>query len=157
MDIKAALMGVDAFKRAVALTDAGTKARTIAAIQRGTQAVAAKARARAPKRSGEMAGTIRDEYSESGLIGYVKVGFGKLLRRSRGATAEKRAKTKKRRKAKGSKSGQGSYAPVIERGDKRRNREARPFVVPALREERPQIVRELEAAPEHAAKAGGLV
>lgn len=156
MDFKIILEGADKFHRAVQLTDAATRANTISAIERGTKAVVAKAKARAPKRSSEMAETIRDEYSKSGLVGYVKVGYGKLLRRSRASTAEKRNKLKAKRRRKGSKSGQGAYAPVIERGDKRRNREAKPFMYPALNEQRPSIIKELEAAPVKAAKTGGL-
>jgi HK97 gp10 family phage protein len=156
MDIKIVLQGVDAFKRAIRLSDAGTRANTIAAIERGTQAVEAKAKAKAPRLSGEMAETIRDEYSKDRLVGYVKVGYGKLLRRSHASTAERKKRLKERRRRKGSKSGQGAYAPVIERGDKRRNRQPQPFMIPALNEERPTIIKELADAPIKAAQAGGL-
>lgn len=157
MDIKMVLEGVDQFKRAIQLTDAGTRQRTIAAIFRGTKAVAAKAKARAPRKSGEMAETIRDEYSKEGLVGFVKVGYGKLLRRSRASTAEKRKKLKTSRQKRGAKTGEGAYSPVIERGDRRRNRAPHPFLIPSFNEERPEIIKELEAAPIAAATTGGLV
>lgn len=157
MDIKLVLEGVDQFKRAIQLTDVGTRQRTIAAVSRGTKAIAAKAKARAPRKSGEMAETIRDEYSKDGMIGFVKVGYGKLLRRSRASKAEKRKKLKASRLKQGSKTGEGAYAPVIERGDRRRGREPHPFLIPSLNEERPEIIKELEAAPIAAATTGGLV
>jgi hypothetical protein len=40
-----------------------------------------------------MAGTIRDEYSKDRLIGYVRVGFGKLLRRSKASTEARKSTT----------------------------------------------------------------
>jgi hypothetical protein len=150
------LDGVPRLLRQIQLTDAGTRARTIAAIQRGTKRVAAAARTRAPKVSGEMASTIRDEYSKDGMIGYVKVGFGKLLRRSQASSAARRDRLTKRRKAKGAKSGKGSYAPVVEHGDKRRHKKAHPFVIPAFQAERSSIETELKQATVDGAKAGGL-
>lgn len=156
MNITMVLTGVPELLRAFELTDAGTRVRTIAAIKKGTEAVEAGALQRVPRKTGELAGTIRAEYSNDGMTGLVKVGYGKLLRRSTSATeaGKKRLATKRRRL--GSKSGLGSYGPVIERGDPRRHRAAHPFLVPALTQATPQIKADVAAAPVAAGKAAGF-
>jgi HK97 gp10 family phage protein len=150
------LDGVPRLIRQIQLADTATRARTIAAIERGTKRVAAGARARAPKLTGEMASTIRDEYSKDKLIGYVKVGFGKLLRRSKASTEARKQRLAKRRKAKGSRSGKGAYAPVVERGDQRRHRKPQPFVMPAFQSEQQSIIAEIGRATTEGARSGGL-
>lgn len=170
MNIKAALEGADQFQRAIRLADAGVRARTKDAIKRGTKAVAARAISKAPKRSGELASTIRDEYSKDEMVGFVKVGYGKLLRRSRAANKDARERhqtkrvLKRYKRALATTSSQalsvtdlGVYAPVVERGDKRRHKPAQPFVIPALREERPTIITELTEATKSGLRSGGLV
>jgi hypothetical protein len=167
--LNAFLDGVPKFVRAVELTNEHTRSRTIAAIERGTKAVAAKAREKVPRVSGELAQTIRDEYSKDRLVGYVKAGFGKLQRRSRASTAEGKARAKARREhsklqmalANSSKQALsvadlGVYSPVVERGDPRRHHPAHPFLVPSLVEQKPSIIADLAAAPEKAAQEAGL-
>jgi hypothetical protein len=168
-NLKVALMNVGNFKRQLELMDAGTRQRTIDAIDRGTRAVVAKGRARAPKRSGELAGTVRAEFSKNKLVGYAKVGFGKLLRKSRAGTTAGLARAKERREKNRYKLALagtsiqamsvidlGVYAPVVERGDKKRNKPAKPFMYPSLAEEKPGIMQELGEAPLKAAKGAGL-
>lgn len=150
------LEGVPRFVRQLQLADVATRERTIAAVKRGTQRVAAAARSRAPVKSGEMASTIRDEYSKDGLVGFVKVGFGKLPRRSRASTIAKQQKLAKKRRARGTRAGKGSYAPVVERGDPRRHHRPHPFVMPAFNAEKSGIVDEIAKATHEGAKAGGL-
>jgi hypothetical protein len=150
------LDGVPRLLRQLQLADAATRERTIAAIERGTKRVAAGARQRAPKLTGEMAGTIRDEYSKDRLIGYVRVGFGKLLRRSKASTEARRQRLAKRRRSKGSRSGEGTYSPVIERGDPRRHRKAHPFLMPAFEGEKPGIISDIGQATKEGAHAAGL-
>jgi hypothetical protein len=167
--VNLALNGVPELFRALELTNAGTCAETIKAIERGTKAVAAGASARAPRRSGEMAHTIRDEYSSDKMTGYVKVGYGKLMRRSRASSAEARDKHLAKRQSKrlqlalagSSKQALsvldlGVYAPVVERGDKRRHKPAHPFTIPALIAERPAIMSDLKNAPIKAAHQAGI-
>lgn len=166
------LDGVARFARAVQLTDEHTRARTRAAIARGTKAVAAKAIARAPKRTGALAYSIRDEYAKDGMTGFVKAGYGTLSRRSRAQTARgkqraERARARREgnalqfRLANSSKQALsvkdlGVYAPVVERGDKRRHKPARHYMAPAFQEERPTIAAELARAPIAGAHDGGL-
>lgn len=127
---KTTIEGVDKLSRELKLAVPATKARVVAAIRKNAQAIAAKARAKAPHRSGKMAGTIRDEYAGDGLIGMVKVGVGKLPRRGvRGRTI-----------------GVGAQAPLIERGDPRRKRKPQPFLNPALAAQRPTAINDINTA-----------
>lgn len=150
------LEGVPELIRRIELTDAATRVGTVAAIQRGTKRIAADARQRAPKVTGEMASTIRDEYSKDGLTGYVKAGFGKLPRRSRAAAAARQNRLASRRSAKGTKAGKGSYAPVVERGDPKRHHKPHPFVMPAFVAAQPGIKEDLARATVIGAKEGGF-
>jgi hypothetical protein len=118
----------------------------VQAIRVGTKQVCAGAIGRAHRVSGEMASTIRDEYSKDGLVGYAKVGYGKLLRRSKSGTAAGKARLVAKRKVRGSKSGLGAYAPVVERGDPRRHHLPHPFMVPSLEAARPAIISGIEQA-----------
>ncbi len=135
-----ALGGAEQLNRALKLAIPHVAANMRAAIQKNTKAIAATAKARAPKLSGEMAGTIRDEYSQDGFIGYVRVGKGKLQRRSRAVTAKGRARTRAR------KSGQGAYAPVVERGDPRRHHKAHPFLIPSFTARKPTAMADISHA-----------
>jgi len=165
------LTGVPQLLRAIELTDAGTRARTIAAIEQGTKRVAAGARVRAPKVSGELAATIRDEYSKDRMIGYVKAGFGILPRttasRAMGAASRARALSRQQRNAlrfaaaKSSRAAMaamdlGVYAPVVEHGDPRRHHKPHPFLIPAFAAERPSIIEDIGNATKAGAKDGGL-
>lgn len=165
---KIVLANVEKFAREIKLMNEHTRTNVKGAIQRGTRAVAAGAVSRAPKRSGELASTIRDEYSASGLVGYVKAGYGKLQRRSRATTAKGAANAKDRRekmKARFAAAGTskaalaaanlGVYAPVVERGDKRRHKPARPFLVPSLKAATPTINAEVTTALNAATRETG--
>ena len=149
------LEGVPRLVRQIQLADTATRERTIAAVQRGTKRVAASARARAPKASGEMASTIRDEYSKDGLVGFVKVGLGKLARRSRASSAAAKDRLAKKRSARARARGKGRM-PVIEHGDPRRHRTANPFVIPALVGERDAIIADLAKATVDGGRTAGL-
>lgn len=136
------LEGFDKLARELKLANVETRKNVVDAIAKNTKAIAATARALAPKRTGEMAGTIRDEYANDGLVGMVKVGIGKLPRRSKAKTPQglKRAKGRRR------KVGPGAYAPVVERGDKRRNRAPHPFLIPSLEQQKPTAINDIDGA-----------
>jgi hypothetical protein len=159
---------VEKFNREIRLMNEHTRSNVKEAVRRGTREVDAGAEARAPKRSGELASTIRDEYSKSGLVGYAKAGYGKLTRRSRATTPEGKAKAQARREnmklqlalANTSKQALsvvnlGVYAPVVERGDKRRHKPARPFMVPAFKAAKPAIMSEMKTALNSATRETG--
>lgn len=170
--VTALLEGVPDLFRALELTNARTKANTIKAVEHGTRAVERRAHQKVPKRSGELDQTIRSEFTADGMVGYVKAGYGKLLRRSRSTTGDasgRYAKAKNRvarqqlrfRNAKTSKqalaaSNLGNYGPVVERGDPRRKKPAQPYLNPALTEETPAIKRALADAPINAGTSAGL-
>src|ERR1043165_7541411 len=107
------LEGAEQLTRAIKLSVPKTKARVVATIHAHTAAIVGKARAAAPRVTGERAGTIRDEYANDGLVGFIKVGYGKLPRRSKAETIKGIARAKGRVR----KTGRGAYAPVVERGD----------------------------------------
>lgn len=148
MNVKMYLTGSDELRRAIKLADPAARERTKAAIRQGTKQVVAGAIARAPKLTGEMASTIRDEYSKDEMIGYAKVGFGKLPRRLKGLESSRLSSRKRAAniKKRGRRLGKGAFAPVIEHGDPRRNRTANPFMVPALDQARPSIISDITQA-----------
>jgi len=119
-----ALVGAEQLQRALKLAIPVTAARVRSAVQKNTKTVAARAEAKAPKKTGELASTIRDEYSQDGLVGFVKAGYGKLPRRSKAGTM----KGQQRAKGRTRKTGRGAYAPVVDRGDPRRNITATHFL-----------------------------
>jgi hypothetical protein len=136
------LAGSEQLIRALKLSVPKTKARVVAEIHKHTSAIAAKAKAGAPRVTGELAGTIRDEYSQDGLVGFVKVGFGKLPRRSRAATIAGIARAKGRVR----KVGRGAYAPVVERGDPRRHHLPHPFLDPPYQADKPKAIADITPA-----------
>jgi hypothetical protein len=133
--VTTALAGAEQLIRALKLANPATKARVVAAIRKNTKAVAGWGDRLARRRSsGEMASTIRDTYSEDGLTGFVRVGLGKLPRRSKATTAKGITRAKGRTR----KIGKGAYAPVVERGDPRRHHKAHPFLIPAYKPTSPR-------------------
>jgi hypothetical protein len=139
-----ALRGAPELIRQLKLASPATQARVAATIKRDTEAVANAARAAAPKLTGEMAGTIRAEFSTNGLIGYVKVGIGKLRRRS--------TSTGKRHRRRTVQTGPGAYAPVVEHGDPRRHHKPEPFLEPSFQAKKPQIMQDITAAIDNVTK-----
>ncbi len=137
-----ALGGAERLMRELQLAKPRTRANVQRVIQANTKAVAAKAKAEAPKLTGEMAGTIRDEYSQDGLIGYVKVGYGKLPRRSRAGSAAGRSRLRARKR----KTGLGAYAPVIDRGDPRRHIKAARFLSQPFAQQKPTAMKDIAHA-----------
>lgn len=120
------------------------------AIRETTQQVAQGARMRAPTSSGgrssrkakrrpgpgELRDTIRAEFTDDGLAGFVKAGYGKLRRRVKGAKSKRKSARKRAAKvlaaraAAGAQRDRGIYAMPVEYGA--RNRGAQPFLRPAL-------------------------
>lgn len=140
-----AVEGVDRLVREMRLAKPHIQERVKKTIQRHTSAVASKAEAIAPKRSGELASTVRAEYANDGLVGMVKTGYGKLVRRSRATTDRGRERALKVRQQRDARKLQlalantsrqalgvadlGVYAPVVNWGDQRRGKPARHFLV----------------------------
>lgn len=156
LKVTSLLDGVPRLKRAIQLADPATRERTRLAIKRGAERIVAEARSRAPKDTGEMAATIRAEYNDTGLIAYVKVGLGKLPRRSHASRESRQLRLARRRKAAGTRAGKGAYAPVVERGDPKRHHKPHPFLIPALLTNRDAIAKEIGAAAVEGPKSVGL-
>lgn len=165
------LEGIADFQRTIELTDEGTRKRTIEVVRNGAQAISDGAEQRAPKRSGELKESIRPEFHKSGMTAWVKAGYGILVRSiaSKGMGAKSRARAiarrdKMRERFKNAVTSRralaalelGVYAPVLEKGDKRRNKPQRPFLYPAFKQEKPAIIDGLKKAPLDAAKSAGL-
>ena len=158
---KAVLANVEGFRRQIALMNEHTREKTKEAIKHGTHAVVKGAETRAPEVSGELKQTIRAEFAPNGLTGFAKAGFGRLVRRSRATTerGKARAAQLKAKRTAAWKSGKvnsskkamalldlGVYAPVVERGDKKRHHKAHPFMIPAFRSAEPSIKQDIAAA-----------
>jgi hypothetical protein len=135
--INIALGGADRLIRQLKLANPATRAAVQAVIRRDSEAIATSARENAPKRTGEMVGTIRTTFSGDGLIGYVRVGIGKLPRRGQ---------ARRNKRGRRISIGPGAYAPVVEHGDRRRNRNAEPFLDPAFQGQKPQTIVHLKGA-----------
>jgi hypothetical protein len=156
------LDGVDRLARAVLMADQHVREQMRGAVERGTQAVTNKAHARVKKRTGELDSTIRAEFSKDHLTGFVRVGYGTLVRRGRAKTdkaqlaAERRKRVQRSQKIlshrfRGAGIGSaaalkqldlGVYAPVVEYSRKK----GRPFLNPALRLEKPGIIADMNRA-----------
>lgn len=138
--------GVDSLSRALKLANPAIKARVVAAIHKNTEAVKARALSAAPVKTGEMASTIRSAYLQPDqLTGFVRVGLGRLPRRSRATTAKGQRRFGKL-KRRGRPIGRGAYAPVVERGDPRRHHAKHPFLIPSFQAQRPTAVRDITKA-----------
>lgn len=151
------LAGVPELERKVRLMDTRVQARIRNTVRTGTNAVTAGAYQRAPKVSGELAYSIRSEFAKDGLTGYTKAGFGKLLRRTRATknvVRYQRAKERAQARAEHlrmqsrlannsrqalSAADLGVYAPVVERGDRKRNKPKREFLYPSFDAEKDGI------------------
>lgn len=155
--------GVREFTQGVKLTNDRMRQRAAGIIRRGTERIAGTAKQLVPKRSGELASTIRAEFSDDGMVGWARAGYGKLVRRN-AKQAQKdrfRKRNKFRKKFKGSAAALkaldlGVYAPVVEYGDKRRRRKPREYMKRAFRTNAHTIQSEFERLPRDAARDGGL-
>lgn len=101
---------------------------------------------------GELRDTIRAEFSDDLLTGYVRAGYGKLRRRLKGKAKSKRTKAARaRRAAAGAQTDLGVYAMAVEYGSPRRGIPAQPFLRPALEAEKPRHQQRVAAAMVRAA------
>lgn len=153
VEMAAWLSGVPELERKVRLLDRNVQERMRKTVRTGTDRVTAGAHQRAPKVTGELAYSIRSEFTKDGLTGYTKAGFGKLLRRTRAtknAVRYQRAKERAQARAEHlrlqsrlannsrqalSVADLGVYAPVVERGDRKRNKPKREFMYPSFEAE----------------------
>lgn len=146
-----------------------------AAVRETTAAVERGAKMRAPVSAGghrsrkaksrpgpgELRDTIRSNVldDESGVVGFVSAGHGKLPRRLKGKATNKRTKAAKaRRRASRGQAKLGAYAMVLEYGSPRQGKTAKPYMRPALEAEKPRHQQRMtravqRAAAEAAAKA----
>jgi hypothetical protein len=149
--------GVDSLARALKLADPECHARVAAAIKTSEVAVLAGAEGAVPRRSGELASTGRTEERNEGLIGLVEFGFGTLERRGRVRTARRATRRsagqRKLDLALASTSRQalssvdpGVYAPVVDRGDPKRNIVATHYLTGPFEAQRPAAIAAINAA-----------
>lgn len=154
--------GIDRLSRAFKLAQPAIKARVVTAIRKNADAVLARSETKVHRRSGELSATGRAEFANDGLVGMVKYGYGVLARRSKATTgrgAKRLLKIKQKRDdrrlqlalARNSRQAYsvadlGVYAPVVERGDKRRHHQPHPFLIPAWTEQKPTAVQDINQA-----------
>jgi hypothetical protein len=136
--INAILAGASELSRAIKLADPATRAKVVATIRQHTENVGSAAKASAPVRTGELASTIRTEYSTDGMTGYVKAGLGKLPRHGSAART-----TRQRHRSK--QIGRGAYAPVVNYGWRSHHIAANPFLTRPYQADEPQVVADLNA------------
>jgi len=131
--------GVERAVTALKLANENIGGRVRMTVRRTEEIVLAGAKARVAKRSGELAATIRGEVIGDGLIAIVKAGYGSLKRRSR-------SKSGKRRRSRAPQLGPtepGIYAMVEEYGDQRNNKQAHPYMYPAVDARLPDHIAEI--------------
>lgn len=116
------------------------------AVKRATLRTAGRARSTVRRKSGELASTIRSEFSRDGLAGWVKAGYGKLPRGSRAKSYAAKRRLAAKRRAKGVIVGRGAYGPIIEYGNPKRGARPFKFLKPAYEAERNGFRREAESA-----------
>lgn len=136
------ITGANAFSRAVGNVTPELKNAISEALHKNAEKVVEGARQRVHKKSGELAATIRDEYSPDGLVAWIRAGFGQL----------KRSPRSHRRSKSGSKvqGGQGDYAAVVEFGSKTENQQPHPFLFPAFDAQRAEFLDDMQHASDKA-------
>jgi hypothetical protein len=156
LKILATLDGVRRVQRSLQLLDAETRTRAAGAVDASVDEAVHEAQSRVPRRTEELARTIRKSKSKDGLAAWLQVGFGSLRRRSR----SKGLRKSRRRARQLGPVEPGIYAMVVEFGDAKRNKPAEPYIVPAIEVVRPHHQARIAAALKGAASAaerGGAV
>lgn len=141
--------GFDKAARRIALLDDAVKRKVVVAIHRSTTEMLHIAQTLVPKKTGELAGTLRTRFTKSGLAGFAEAGFGAYLNRRVKGESRALARVRKRKGLLTSSFGPalpGVYAPVVEFGDRKRNHRASPFLVPALEFVKPRHVSRINEA-----------
>lgn len=168
------LSGLDQVRASFRMLDTGLQQRLKGAVRETTEEIRAGAMARVPVSGpdsrkaknrpgpGELRNTIRAEYSGEGFTGFVKAGYGKLLRSSRASapTTAGQARRQRKLRAKARKRSLasqrlGAYAMVVEYGSPREGKEPQPFMRPAREAAVPRHRARLEKAIDGAVQAAG--
>jgi hypothetical protein len=170
MKITAAVKGIRSWSQACKTMNAATRADVSVAVHETTTAVEAKAQMNVPVSGansrkakgrpgpGELRATIRAEFSEDGLAGFVRAGNGKLPRRSRrtkaiklGPLTRKAYEKQQARIALQQERALGSYAMVINYGSPGRGIPGSHYMDRAKESERTAHITRVTRALAHAA------
>lgn len=130
--ITAQLIGFDKAAKRLLMLNPAISARVVPVIRESTEQMKAIALGLVPRKSGELAATLRTRFSAKGFVGYLDAGYGILPRRKKGVTG-KLAGIRRRKELLNSKT-PGVYAPVVEFGSQRSK--PSPFMIPALEQVR---------------------
>lgn len=153
--ITAELVGFDKAAKRLLMLNPAVSARVVPEIRKSVQEMLGIARSLVPRKSGELAGTLRTRFSAKGFVGYLDAGYGVLPRNRKGLKG--RVARARRRKELLTSKMPGVYAPVVEFGSRRSK--ASPFMVPALEQVRrrheQRITDAIKAGIEDIAKASG--
>lgn len=138
------IQGAKRLMRAFTNADLAARQRVAQAVRITAEEVAASARLRVPKRTGELMRTIRTVPTSSPFRWIVSAGFGSLKRRSRGRTTKRRRPTAVQLGP----VAPGIYAMVVEFGSQagRARQPAQPFMFPALQASRPRHIARIRQA-----------
>lgn len=134
-------IGFDKAALKVALLEPKIRERVAAAIVETTREALRIAQQLVPRLTGELASTLRADFSRTGMTGQVKAGFGYLPRKVKGESA--RVRRIRGAKALGLQL-PGAYAAIVEFGS--RGKPAHHFLVPAAEAVRGQHTQRIEAA-----------
>lgn len=139
--ITAQVNGAKLVARALALIEPEVNAEISGMIRAAADEALQRAKANVPRNTGELASTLRVDVARSGLVAWVRAGYGSLLRRKTGT-----GKRKSRRRPGATSTGLGVYAMVVEFGDARRSRRPQPYLFPAVESVRASLGQRVSAA-----------
>lgn len=154
MKITTRIDGVDLVKRSLALLEPNCRRECIAAVDESSAQSVVEAKSRVPRHSGELASTIRRAKSDDGLVAWLEVGYGSMLRRLKGENHKSQiAYWLRRYQPQQTPDLPGIYAMVVEFGDAKRNHPAHPFITPAIEAVRPAHLQRIAAAIDRAVQS----
>lgn len=130
MKVTVKVTGDKAILGSLSLLNVAGRRRLERQVDKSSAAIEAGAKARVPKRTGELEKTIRRKVSRSGMSAAVMAGYGELARKGKAKGARSRGQKVN--------DGKGVYAPVVEFGSQ--TNPAEPFMFPALEAEKPSFI-----------------
>lgn len=130
MKVTVKVTGDRAIIGSLSMLDMAGRNRLEKAVDTSSAKILAGAQARVPRRSGELAKTLRRKVSSSKLSATIMAGYGELARKGKARVARARGVAVNE--------GAGVYAPVVEFGSQRSP--AEPFLFPALEAEKPSFI-----------------
>lgn len=151
MKISISIDGKRLVDRAFLLLDSECRKECIRAVDESSADAVREAKARVPKKTGELESTIRREINTDGLAAWLQVGYGSLQRSRNGHNERSQIAYWLRHYTKDpSADAPGVYAMVVNYGDAKRHHAAHPFIEPAIAAVLPRHRRRIKRALDNA-------